>query len=215
MTGLAETEELEQVKQFENQLLKRELTQGEALGNLTAHGSVLTSELKNISAAININIQTESEINKKIAQVINTQVLGEKEVNKLISILDLNIKKGNRMTSLLTELIFLEKMVSKFQKYVNNAANNIFDIFNVDTRALAHHFGSHGMESLKFTEAEVLWGDEGFEIRYNLRRLSEGYKIFNLKSMIISTNNESTTLGTKLNIENSIAISSTGEYVLG
>ena len=164
---------------------------------------------------ISINIQTESEINEKIAQVINTQVLWEKEVNKLISILDLNIKKGNRMTSLLTELIFLEKMVSKFQKYVNNAANNIFDIFDVDTRALAHHFGFHGMESLKFTEAEVLWGEEGFEIQYNLRRLSEGYKIFNLKSMIISTNNESTTLGTKLNIENSIAISSTGSKFWG
>ena len=71
------------------------------------------------------------------------------------------------------------------------------------------------MESLKFTEAEVLWGDEGFEIQYNLRRLSEGYKIFNYKSMIISTNNESATLGTKIKVENSIAISSTGEYVLG
>ena len=33
--------------------------------------------------------------------------------------------------------------------------------------------------------------------------------------MIISTNNESTNLGTKINIENSITISSIGEYVLG
>ena len=113
MTGLAETEELEQVKLFENQLLQRELTLGEALGNITA-----TTELKNLSATININIQTKSEITEKIAQAINTQVLGEKEHNKLISILDLNIKKGN--TSLLKELIFLEKMVDKFQKFVNN-----------------------------------------------------------------------------------------------
>ena len=74
MTGLAETEELEQVKLFENQLLQRELTLGEALRNLTARGSVLTTELKNLSAAININNQTESEINEKIAQVINNQV---------------------------------------------------------------------------------------------------------------------------------------------
>ena len=33
--------------------------------------------------------------------------------------------------------------------------------------------------------------------------------------MIILTNNESTNLGTKINVENSIAISSTGEYELG
>ena len=144
MTGLAETEELEQVKLFENQLLQRELTLGEALGNLTARGSVLTTELKNLSAVININIPMESEINEKIGQVINNQVLGEKEVNKLISILDLNIKKGNRITSLLTELIFLEKMVDKFQKYVNNSPINVFNIFDVDTRALAHHFRSQG-----------------------------------------------------------------------
>ena len=56
-------------------------------------------------------------------------------------------------------------MVDKFQKYVNNAANDLFNIFDVYTRALANHFGSHGMESLKFTEAEVLWRDEGLEIQ--------------------------------------------------
>ena len=215
MTGLAEQQEINEVKQFENQLLQREKTLGETLGVLTARGNVVTKELQDISKSITENLQTESDIYNKITEVINNQILGDKEVNKLIGILDQNIKKANRITSILSELLLLEKTVDKFQKYVNNAVTNQMDIFDTDARALVQHFGSHGLESLKFTDSEVVWGEEGFEIQYHLRRLSEGYKIFNFKSMSISTDASNTLLGTKLNIERSLAVSSTGEYVLG
>ena len=82
MTGLAEQQEINEVKQFENQLLQREKTLGETLGVLTARGNVITKELQDISKSMTENLQTESDIYNKITEVINNQILGDKEVNK-------------------------------------------------------------------------------------------------------------------------------------
>ena len=215
MTGLATNSEVEEVRIFENNLLEREKTLSESLGQLRSRDSSLTLQLQNMSKELSDSFKTESAINTQITSIMTSQLSGEQNVNKLILILDKNIKKSNKITAILAELLFLENTLSKFKKWINNILSNQMDVFDVDIRELLHHFGSQGIEALRFTNAKVLWGEGHFIIRYNLRRLSQGFNIFNLRSMIVSIDKSKTYMGTQLDIEQNIAVSTTGEYIKG
>ena len=215
ISGLAEQDDIDIIKGFENGLLDREKSLEEALGKLSSRDANLTSDLKQMSMNLKNSLKTESIINDKITEILSKQVTGEQEVNRIIAILDKGIKKSNKMTAILSELQLLENTMNKFKKWLNNILNNKMDIFDVDIRELLHHFGSSGIESLRFTTAEINWEDNNFKIKYNLRRLSEPYKIFNLKSMIMGTDRVNTDKGITLYIEKNVAVASTGEYIWG
>ena len=215
MTGLAEEDDMIQTKQFENTLLEREKSLEQALGKLNSRDSDLTTQLKKMSTELQNSLKTESSINDKIADILSQQITGEQEVNKLIQILDKSIKKCNKVTAILAELQFLEQTIEKFKKWINNVLHDQVDIFDVDARDLMHHFGSSSIQSLKFTSAEVKWDNDNFKLFYYLRRLSQPFNIFNLKTMVMGVDKNNIDSGLKLNIDNSIAIASTGEYIWG
>ena len=185
MTGLAEEDDMIQTKQFENTLLEREKSLEQALGKLNSRDSDLTKQLKKMSTELQNSLKTESSINDKIADILSQQITGEQEVNKLIQILDKSIKKCNKVTAILAELQFLEQTIEKFKKWINNVLHDQVDIFDVDARDLMHHFGSSSIQSLKFTSAEVKWDNDNFKLFYYLRRLSQPFNIFNLKTMVM------------------------------
>ena len=85
----------------------------------------------------------------------------------------------------------------------------------MEARDLMHHFGSSSIQSLKFTSAEVKWDNDNFKLFYYLRGLSEPFNMFNLKTMVMGVDKNNIDSGLKLNIDNNIAIASTGEYIWG
>ena len=101
MTGLATNSEVEEVRIFENNLLEREKTLSESLGQLRSRDSSLTLQLQNMSKELSDSFKTESAINTQITSIMTSQLSGEQNVNKLILILDKNIKKSNKITAIL------------------------------------------------------------------------------------------------------------------
>ena len=99
MTGLAEQNELEQMKRFENELLERENTLGNTFGNLTIQDQELTKRIQNISEKMTKSLADEQQINEQITKIISSQISGEQNVNKILGILDKNIKKNEPTNS--------------------------------------------------------------------------------------------------------------------
>ena len=142
MTGLAEQNELEQMKRFENELLERENTLGNTFGNLTIQDQELTKRIQNISEKMTKSLADEQQINEQITKIISSQISGEQNVNKILGILDKNIKKTNQLTQIMMELIFLEKTVEKYKLWITNVLMDRLDIFDLNMRELSQHFGS-------------------------------------------------------------------------
>ena len=104
MSGLAEQDDIDIIKGFENGLLDREKSLEEALGKLSSRDANLTSDLKQMSMNLKNSLKTESIINDKITEILSKQVTGEQEVNRIIAILDKGIKKSNKKSEKVSAL---------------------------------------------------------------------------------------------------------------
>ena len=167
-----------------------------------------------ISEKIAKSLTDEQSINEQITGIISSQVSGEENVNKILSILDKNIKRSNKLTQVIMELLLLEKTIEKYKLWITNVLMDRLDIFDLNMRDLSQHFGSSAIQSLKLSKAKITWENEEFTIIVNKRRLSERFQIFNLKSMVVSFNKTNLEMGNVLLIEPGVAINSIGEYVL-
>jgi len=214
MTGLAEENELEDMRRFENELLERENSLGSTFGNLTIQDEELTKRIQEISEKIAKSLTDEQSINEQITRIISSQVSGEENVNKILSILDKNIKRSNKLTQVIMELLLLEKTIDKYKLWITNVLMDRLDIFDLNMRDLSQHFGSSAIQSLKLSKAKITWENEEFTIIVTIRRLSEPFQIFNLKSMVVSFDKTNLEIGNALLIEPGVAINSIGEYVL-
>jgi len=213
MTGLAEQNELEDMKRFENELLERENTLGSTFGNLTIQDQELTQSIQNISEKMAKSLHEEQQINEQITKIISSQISGEQNVNKILGILDKNIKKTNKLTQILMELLFLEKTVEKYKMWITNVLMDRLDIFDLNMRELSQHLGSSAIQSLKLSKAKIVWDDDEFSIIVTIRKLSEPFQIFNIKSMVVSFDKSNLNMGNTLNIAAGVAINSIGEYL--
>ena len=214
MTGLAEENELEDIRRFENELLERENSLGSTFGNLTLQDAELTKRIQEISEKMAKSLTDEQSINEQITKIISSQVSGEENVNKVLSILDKNIKRSNKLTQVIMELLLLEKTIEKYKLWITNVLMDRLDIFDLNMRDLSQHFGSSAIQSLKLSKAKITWVNEEFTIIVTIRRLSEPFQIFNLKSMVVSFDKTNLEMGNALLIEPGVAINSIGEYVL-
>ena len=213
MTGLAEENELEDMRRIENELLERENSLGNTFGNLTIQDEELTKRIQEISEKIAKSLADEQDINEQITKIISSQISGEENVNKILGILDKNIKRSKKLTQIIMELLLLEKTIDKYKLWITNVLMDRLDIFDLNMRDLSQHFGSSAIQSLKLSTAKITWENEEFTIIVTIWRLSEPFKIFNLKSMVVSYDKTNLEMGNVLLIEPGVAINSLGEYV--
>jgi len=157
MTGLAEENELEDIRRFENELLERENSLGSTFGNLTLQDAELTKRIQEISEKMAKSLTDEQSINEQITKIISSQVSGEENVNKVLSILDKNIKRSNKLTQVIMELLLLEKTIEKYKLWITNVLMDRLDIFDLNMRDLSQHFGSSAIQSLKLSKAKITW----------------------------------------------------------
>lgn len=111
------------------------------------------------------------------------------------------------------ELLFLEKTVEKYKLWITNVLMDRLDIFDLNMRELSQHFGSNAIQSLKLSKSKIIWDEEEFAIMVTIRKLSEPFQIFNIKSMTISFDKGNLNMGNNLLIEPGVAINSLGEYI--
>jgi len=193
--------------------LERENSLGNTFGNLTIQDEELTKRIQEISEKIAKSLTEEQSINEQITQIISSQISGEENVNKILGILDKNIKRSNKLTQLIMELLLLEKTIDKYKLWITNVLMDRLDIFDLNMQDLSQHFGSSAIQSLKLSKAKITWENEEFTIMVTKRRLSELFQIFNLKSMVVSYDKTNLEIGNGLMIEPGVAINSLGEYV--
>ena len=112
------------------------------------------------------------------------------------------------------ELLLLEKTIYKYKLWIINVLMDRRDIFDLNMRDLSQHFGSSAIQSLKLSKAKITWENEEFTIMVTIRKLSEPFQIFNLKSMVVSYDKTNLEMGNGLLIEPRVAINSLiGEYI--
>ena len=99
------------MRRFENELLERENLLGSTFGNLTIQDQELTKPIQDISQKIVKSLTDEQAINEQITKIILSQISGEQNVNKILGILDNNIKRSNKLTQIIVEVLLLEKTI--------------------------------------------------------------------------------------------------------
>ena len=57
------------------------------------------------------SLTDEQAINEQITKIILSQISGEQNVNKILGILDNNIKRSNKLTQIIVEVLLLEKTI--------------------------------------------------------------------------------------------------------
>ncbi len=78
----------------------------------------------------------EQDINEQITKIISSQISGEENVNKILGILDKNIKRSNKLTQIIMELLLLEKTIDKYKLWITNVLMDRLDIFDLNMRDL-------------------------------------------------------------------------------
>ena len=110
------------------------------------------------------SLTDEQAINEQITKIILSQISGEQNVNKILGILDNNIKRSNKLTQIIVEVLLLEKTIEKFKLWITNVLMDRLDIFGLNMRELSQHFWSTAIQSLKLSKAKIVWNDEEFTI---------------------------------------------------
>ena len=101
------------MRRFENELLERENLLGSTFGNLTIQDQELTKRtytryfLENSEKSNRWTSYKWANNQKKIL----SQISGEQNVNKILGILDNNIKRSNKLTQIIVEVLLLEKTI--------------------------------------------------------------------------------------------------------
>ena len=214
-TGLAEQTELNSLKEFENDLLIREQSLAKSFGNFTVSENILKSDIRNISDILLKSLSDEQVINEKLSELINTQMSGDKQTNKILSILDTGLKKNNKLTQIFAELLFLQKSLDKVKKWIDNVIAGKIDIFDIELSTAIRNLGSNGLRSLQLAKSEIIWTKSSFTIQFTVKHLSEPFQIFGIKSLPTNMDANTNNMGSYLNVDSEIAISSNGDYIFG
>ena len=214
-TGLAEQTELDSLKIFENDLLIREKTLASTFGNLTISENILKNDIANISDILLKSLLDEQVINEKLSELFNTQMSGDKQTNQILSILDSGLKKNNKLLQIFAELLFLQKSIDKVKKWIDNVISGKIDLFDIELASTIRNLGSNGLKSLQLAKAEIIWEKNYFTIQFTVRYLSEPFQIFGIKSLPTNMDNNENNVGSYLDIDSEIAISSNADYIFG
>ena len=187
-------------------LHKREEQVEEHIKNITVSTNSLVISIRNVSEDINRLITADADLFKTLEDLMKRESTSMSTLQKIATTLDRLTVVSSEYHSLTTQTTLLLHSLEKAHSLVQSGVDNIVDVARLPLEAVDKVLSNHIKVSLQSASVEFAYTNTGYNVRYQIPRLSEPYIMYSIKHVPLFKDNIWLTLNLKeIFISNSVS----------